>query len=177
MKPPHQFHYRMHGPLRHGESAAFKTTIVGLIQSLFDAKDQARWTCSSALGWTLFAVLWVSGLDSWETALLSCRDEVNTSQMFEDGQTALPEESLTFPTLRQSSEEEMRWEEARGSARVWDGLHVNGVGAGERVCIHPRQCLSARPRSRERAILDLRRENTNVPRHGDRWYGRKLLHK
>lgn len=40
--------------------------------------------CLSALGWAAFAVLRVSSLDSWETALLSSRDEPNTWQMFEE---------------------------------------------------------------------------------------------
>lgn len=40
--------------------------------------------CLSALGWAVFAVLQVSSLDSWETALLSSRDELNTWQMFEE---------------------------------------------------------------------------------------------
>lgn len=74
----------MLGALQHGESAALKTTNLGLIQSLLDANEQAEWMCLSALGLAVFAVLRVSSLDSWETALLSCRDELNTSQMFEE---------------------------------------------------------------------------------------------
>lgn len=61
-----------------------KTANVGLIQSFNDANEPAKGMCLSALGWAVFAALQVSSLDSWETALLSSRDELNTWQMFEE---------------------------------------------------------------------------------------------
>lgn len=74
----------MHEPPQNGESAALKTTNSGLIQSFVDPNEQAEWMCLSALGLGIFGVLRVSSIDSWETAFLSCRDEPNTSQMFEE---------------------------------------------------------------------------------------------
>lgn len=50
IKPLHQFHYAMHGPLQCGESAALKTTNLGLIQSFVDANEWVKWMCLSALG-------------------------------------------------------------------------------------------------------------------------------
>lgn len=61
---------------------ALKTANVGLIQSFND--ELAKEMCLSALGWAVFAVLQVSSLDSWETAPLTNRDELNTWQMYEE---------------------------------------------------------------------------------------------
>lgn len=66
------------------QECALKMVNVELIQSFSHANYQARGMCLSALGWAVFAVLRVSSLDSWETGLLSSRDEHNTWQMFEE---------------------------------------------------------------------------------------------
>lgn len=60
---------------------ALKTANVGLIQSFKDTNELEKGMCLSILGW---AVLQVSSLYSWETALLSSKDELNTWQMFEE---------------------------------------------------------------------------------------------
>lgn len=136
IKPPHQFHYVRHEDLQHGESAALKTTNLEGIQSFVDANERTKWMCLSALGKAVFAALWVSSLDSWETALLSCRDELNTSQMFEEDKQSWQRdpdishvEAVIWTGNRVSSEH-------KRARPVWDGQHLNAVGVSKRICMH-----------------------------------------
>lgn len=136
VKPPHQFHYVMQEPSQHGESTALKTTNLEGIQSLVDANERTKWMCLSALGTTVFAALWVSSLESRETALLSCRDELNTSQMFEEAKQSWqrhPDISHVEAVIWTGNRVSSKHKRARS---VWDGQHLNGVRVSKCVCMH-----------------------------------------
>lgn len=113
---------------------ALKTANVGQIQFFNDANELAKGMCLSALGWAVFAVLQVSSLDSWETALLSSKDELNTWQMFEEAKQhwqRKPDISLVEAVIWRGNRVKL---EIRGQSQ----LHMDFKGC---VCVYKCVCV------------------------------------
>lgn len=126
---------------------SLKTANLGLIQSFNDANELAKGMCLSALGWAIFAVLQVSSLDSWETALLSSRDELSTWQMFEEAKQhwrRKPDISLVEAVIWRGNGVKL---EIRGRGRLQMDFKGMRVHVCARVSVYVCVCTNASART------------------------------